>query len=77
MTSTTQTAGTGMVSASTTTTAVATAPQYVAELSEFQTVVADIPPLVRINTHECIDAITVDLSFRIGTCCIQQRDPNS
>ncbi|CDS03474.1 hypothetical protein LRAMOSA00876 [Lichtheimia ramosa] len=45
MTSTTQTAGTGMVSASTTTTAVATAPQYVAELSEFQTVVADIPPL--------------------------------
>lgn len=48
MTSTTQTAA-GMASASTTTTAVAAAPQYVAELSEFQTVVADIPPLVRIN----------------------------
>lgn len=72
MTSTTQTAA-GMASASTTTTAVPTAPQYVAELSEFQTVVADIPPLVRIKrVHMC----TIDLSYRIGTCGIQQRDPN-
>lgn len=31
----------------TATTAPSTAPRYVAELSEFQTVVADIPPLVR------------------------------
>jgi hypothetical protein len=46
-------------------------PHYVAELTESQAFVADIPPLV--NAHYITPLIThlLNNNFMIGTCCIQ------
>lgn len=52
-------------------------PHYVAELTETQSLIADIPPLVKKKKHYKTSCNLANIFEPVGTSCIQQRNPNN